>query len=93
MKERLTKIIVTFAALALAVPFLAAALLVGARAVAGAENMQDNLLLVALACAGAAASVVKNVTRRAGALHGETSLRIAPSRRRLSRNPFMHASS
>lgn len=93
MKDRLTKIIVTLAALALVVPFLSGAFLLGARAVAGAGNMQDNLLLVALAVLGAAASVAKNMSRPKEANGHEPSLRIASTGTRNVGGAFVGAPS
>ena len=93
MKERLTKIIVTLAAIALVVPFVCVALLIGTRAVAGAASMSDDLLLVALALTGAAASVVKNMRRTTRTMSRDTSLHITATHARRGRAAFLSASS
>ncbi|HVF50191.1 MAG TPA: hypothetical protein VNA19_08905 [Pyrinomonadaceae bacterium] len=93
MKERLTKIIIACSALVLVVMFACVALLTGTRAVAGAVDMQDDLLLVALAVCGAAASVVKNLRRRNVATCEQTALHIASSHRRTGDGTFMSLSS
>jgi hypothetical protein len=64
MKTVTVKMLISLAAIALAAPFFALALLVGARAVALAHSMQDNLLLVAFAFAGAGVSVLNGFGRR-----------------------------
>ena len=61
MKIINTKMIVSLAGLLLVAPFLAIALFVGARAVALSQGAQDDLLLVALAICGAAASIVNSM--------------------------------
>ena len=65
MKIVTTKMIVSLAGLLLVAPFFAVALIVGARAVALSQGAQDDLLLVALALGGAAASIVNGMGRRA----------------------------
>jgi hypothetical protein len=64
MKTMTVKMLISLAAVALAAPFFALALLVGARAVALAHSAQDNLLLVALAFVGAGLSVLNGFGRR-----------------------------
>ena len=64
MKIVTRKMIVSLAGLLLVAPFFAVALLVGARAVALSQGAQDDLLLVALALGGAAASIVNGMGRR-----------------------------
>ena len=64
MKTVTVKMLISLAAIALAAPFFALALLVGARAVALAHSMEDNLLLVALAFVGAGVSVLNGFGRR-----------------------------
>jgi hypothetical protein len=93
MKERLIKIIIASAALVLVVMFVCVALLTGTRAVAGAVNTQDDLLLVALAVCGAAASVVKNLRSRTEATCEQTALHIAASHQTNGRGAFMRVSS
>jgi hypothetical protein len=48
----------------LVAPFFAVALIVGARAVALSQGTQDDLLMMALAFGGAAASIVNGLGRR-----------------------------
>lgn len=64
MKTLTAKMLISLAAIAVAAPFFALALLVGARAVALAHSVQDNLLLVALAFVGAGISVLNGFGRR-----------------------------
>ena len=65
MKAVTAKMLVSLAAVLLAAPFFAVALIVGARAVAPSQGAQDDLLLVALALGGVAASIVNGMGRRA----------------------------
>ena len=55
MKDNISKMIIPLAGIALVVPFLVVGLFVGALAVAEAQSMMDNLLLVALAAGSALA--------------------------------------
>jgi hypothetical protein len=64
MKDVATKMIVSMIGLLLVAPFFVVALIVGARAVALSQGAQDDLLLVALALGGAAASIVNGMGRR-----------------------------
>jgi hypothetical protein len=64
MKAVTAKMLVSLVGILLVVPFLAMALIVGARAVALSQGAQDDLLLVALALGGAAASIVNGMGRR-----------------------------
>ncbi len=64
MKTLTAKMLISLVGVALAAPFLATALIIGARAVALAQNGQDDLLLVALAFGGAAASMLNGFGRR-----------------------------
>jgi hypothetical protein len=64
MKTVTVKMLISLAAVALAAPFFALALLVGARAVALAHSVQDNLLLVAFAFVAAGVSVLNGFGRR-----------------------------
>jgi hypothetical protein len=64
MKTITTKMIVSLIGLLLVAPFFAVALIVGARAVALSQGAQDDLLLVALALGGVAASIINGVGRR-----------------------------
>lgn len=65
MKAVTTKLIVSLIGLLLVAPFFAVALICGARAVALSQGTQDDLLLVALALGGAAASIINGMGRRA----------------------------
>jgi hypothetical protein len=64
MKAVTTKMLVSLVGILLVAPFFAIALLVGARAVALSQGAQDDLLLVALAICGAAASIVNGMGHR-----------------------------
>lgn len=77
MKESIVKMIITLAAIALVLPFVALAFLVGAQAVAGAENLREDLLLVVLALGGAAASMLKNMNRKSRTQGNASTLHIA----------------
>ena len=66
MKSITTKMLVSLVGVALAAPFFAVAVIVGARVLALAENAQDDLLLVGLATVGAALSVINGFGRRTG---------------------------
>jgi predicted membrane-bound mannosyltransferase len=64
MKTLTVKMLISLAAVALAAPFFALALVVGARAIALAHSVQDNFLLVALAFVGAGVSVLNGFGQR-----------------------------
>lgn len=64
MKTVTAKMFISFIGILVVAPFFAFALIVGARAVAVSQGAQDDLLLVALALAGAAASVINGMGRR-----------------------------
>ena len=71
MKKVFVKTLVGIVSVMLVVPFVAAALLVGARAVAGSESTAERLLLVGLAFGGALLSGLRNFGRGdAGAREG-----------------------
>ena len=65
MKAATTKMIVSLTGILLVAPFFVVALIVGARAAALSQCAQDDLLLVAVALGGAAASIVNGMSRRA----------------------------
>ena len=65
MKAVTTKMLVSLIGILLVAPFFAAALIVGARAVALSHGAQDDLLLVAFALGGAAASILNGMGRHA----------------------------
>lgn len=76
MKAAYNKTVVTFAGVALVVPFVAVAILVGTRAVAGVEGSEQGLLLAGVAfcgalfgCAGGYSRERAGVAREARALH------------------------
>jgi hypothetical protein len=64
MKAVTTKMIVSLTGILLVAPFFIVALIVGARAVSLSRGAQDDLLLVALALGGAAASIFNGMGRR-----------------------------
>ena len=66
MRSVTNKMLISLVGVALAAPFFAIAVIVGARAMALAHNAQDDLLLVALATGGAALSMINGFGRRAG---------------------------
>ena len=63
MKDVATKMIVSMIGLLLVAPFFVVALIVGGRAVSLSQGAHDDLLLAALALAGAAASIVNGMGR------------------------------
>jgi hypothetical protein len=65
MKAVTKKMVVSLMGILLIAPFFVIALLVGARAVALSEGVQEDLLLVALALGGVVASVVNGMGRHA----------------------------
>jgi hypothetical protein len=58
--------LVSLVGVALAAPFFAIAVIVGARAVSLAESAQDDLLLIGLAAGGAVVSMINGFGRRTG---------------------------
>lgn len=64
MKAVKAKMLVPLIGVLLAAPFFAVALIVGGRAVALSHGAQDDLLLVALALSGAAASIFNGMDQR-----------------------------
>jgi hypothetical protein len=64
MKAVTAKMLVSLIGILLVAPFFAIALLIGTRAVALSHGAQDDLLLIALALGGAAASIVNGMGRR-----------------------------
>lgn len=65
MKVANKKMLVSLVGILLVAPFFALALIVGARAVSLSHGAQDDLLFVALALGGAAASIINGMGRRA----------------------------
>lgn len=89
MKTSNSKTLITFAGVALVVPFVAVAALVGARAVAGAETSGQGLLLTVLAVCGALLGAAGSYAReRAGDAREARALHIT-ARPRASRRVFM----
>lgn len=66
MRSVTKRMLVSLVGVALAAPFFAIAVIVGARVVALAETAQDDLLLVGLAFGGAAVSMINGFGRRTG---------------------------
>jgi len=64
MKAVNAKWLVSLIGILLVAPFFAIALIIGARVVALSHGTQDDLLLVALALGGAAASIINGLGRR-----------------------------
>lgn len=65
MKAVTAKMLLSLLGILLAAPFFAFALIVGVRAVSLSHDAQDDLLLVALALGGAAASILNGMGRAA----------------------------
>lgn len=96
MKENIAKLIVGLASVALVLPFVSVAFLVGARAVSDAQGVSEQMLLAALALGGAAASVFKNASRRAETGQSrETALHLSstPNANKHSRGAFVRVHS
>lgn len=70
MKALTTRMLLSLVGVALVAPFFIVALIVGARAVALSQSTQDDLLMMALAFGGAAASIVNGLGRRAARAKG-----------------------
>jgi hypothetical protein len=66
MKAVTNKMLISLVGVAVAAPFFAIAVIVGARAIALAHDVQDDLLLLALAFGGAATSMINGFGRRTG---------------------------
>ena len=64
MRSVTNRMLVSLVGVALAAPFFAIAVIVGARVVALAQNTQDDLLLVGLAFGGAVMSMINGFGRR-----------------------------
>jgi hypothetical protein len=67
--------LVSLVGVALAAPFFAIAVIVGARAVALSQSAQDDLLLVGLAFGGALMSMINGFGRRTGKAGRRSSVR------------------
>jgi hypothetical protein len=63
MKAMTAKMLVSLIGILLVAPFFAIALIIGSRAVALSHGAQDDLLLIALALGGAAASIANGMGR------------------------------
>ena len=91
MKAVVSKTLITIIGLVLVVPFVAVALVVGAKAVAGAESTEHNLMLVLFALGAALFSGVKNFGRPAEIERNEKfALHIAPKDDRKRRHAFLN---
>ena len=66
MRSITNRMLVSLVGVALAAPFFAIAVIVGARVVALSQNAQDDLLLVGLAFGGAVMSMINGFGRRTG---------------------------
>ena len=86
MKAVTAKMLVSLIGILFVALFFAFALIVGARAVAVSQGSQDDLLLVALALAGAAASVINGMGRRTKQERAVSVTRSNGSERRLGRD-------
>lgn len=90
MKRVVTRTLVAVAGVVLVLPFVAVALLVGARAMSGAESTEHNLMLVALAFVAALFGGVRNLVRPAEIERGHrSSLHIAPKVAHGNRHAFL----
>lgn len=89
MKAVLPRSFVLLAGVVLVVALAAVALLVGARAVAGAETTGHRLLLAALAVVGALYGVSKGVGREGEEACESDSLRVTRGGARTRRTAFM----
>ena len=85
MKAVVAKILATFAGIILVVPFVAAALIIGSRAMVGANSMKEGLLLLALATGGALISTAKDLNHHAKTELDATALRIEGHRQKVHR--------
>lgn len=65
MKRVTAKMLVSLIGMLVAAPFFVFALILGARAVSVSQGAQDDLLLAVLALAGAGASIINGMGRRA----------------------------
>lgn len=86
MKTVTAKMLVSLIGVLIVTPFFAIALIVGARAVSVSQGTQDDLLLAALALAGAAASVINGIGRRSNHEHATANTRIEKRERALRRD-------
>ncbi|HEV2707917.1 MAG TPA: hypothetical protein VGV59_18500 [Pyrinomonadaceae bacterium] len=86
----MTRTLIALVGVVLVLPFVAVALLVGARALASAESTEHNLMLVALAFVAALFGGVRNLVRPAEIEHGHrSSLHIAPKVAHRRRHAFL----
>jgi hypothetical protein len=89
MKANFAKSFVLLAGVVLVITLAAVALLVGARAVAGAENTENRLMLAALAIGGALYSMATGWSRGSDDASEISSLHVTPSGRRPRAAAFM----
>lgn len=92
MKAVTAKMLVSLIGVALAAPFFVVALIVGARAVSLSHGASDDLLMVALAFGGAAASIVNGMGRRneKSVAHGSNSACEGCAETRVARASMIH---
>jgi hypothetical protein len=81
MKAVSLRMLLSFVGIVLVAPFFAAALIIGARAVALSQSTQDDLLMMALAFGGAAASIVNGLSRRTKKAEHSKASHVADSER------------
>jgi hypothetical protein len=90
MKRVVIRTLIALAGVVLVLPFVAVALLVGARALSGAESTEHNLMLVTLAFVAALFGGVRNLVRPAEIERGHSSsLHIAPKVAHRSQHAFL----
>ena len=89
MKSALPRSLVLFAGIVLVVTLAVVALLVGARAVAGAESTEHRLLLAALAVGGALYSVARGSGRDGDSTRESHSFRVTGGGVRAGCRAFM----
>ena len=90
MKKVLTKSLVVVVGGALVIPFAVAAVLVGARAVAGAGGAKQLLLMAALALVWTLFGGVKGFALNGGDEREGHELFVEPQRRGARRHTFLH---
>lgn len=89
MKAANSKTLITFAGVALVVPFVAAAALIGARAVSGAQSAEQGLVLTVMAVCGVLFGAAGSYARERGGAGREVKALHITARRGRSRRAFM----
>ncbi len=90
MKTVTAKMLVSLIGVLLVAPFFVVALIVGARAVALSQGSGDDLLMVALALGGAAASIANGMGRRNVKEAGASTSRETTGEAALSKASMIH---